>query len=255
MASADQEILQQNYKPTYSNEQKDKTQMVNRSINYKPMNRPTTPSMIISNRISPSNQQRIRNADGARQKIMEGGQRPTNPNQPNQMNNQRGQNNNDTADLRNHDPTKGIGFDGNTDILGINSENYKRGNNNKNDQNIFDKGDPKEPFFVYENEDQENLEANQLKSNNRYESTGSDDVPSEMKHRPRLQRTPPEVAKYKDYANNSKDFSQNNVQYSNDYQYGINSMPEEKIQKIQAEMRDPNWQEGFKSRPRLNRTP
>lgn len=261
LASADQEQIQQNYKPNYSNEQKDKTQMVNRSINYKPMNRPTTPSMIISNRISPSNQQRIRNAEGVRQKIMEGGQRPSNPNQPNQMNNQRGQNNNDTADLRNQDPTKGIGFDGNTDILGINSDGYVRGNNNKNDmgQNVFDKGDPKEPFFVYDKEDEENLDTNQLKSNNRYESTGSEKaIPTEMKHRPRLQRTPPEVAKYKDYVNNSKDFnlSNNNVQYSNDYQYGNSSiMPEEKIQKLEAEAKDPNWQEGFKSRPRLNRTP
>ena len=61
-----------------------------------------------------------------------------------------------------------------------------------------------------------------------------------MKHRPRLQRTPPEVAKYKDYVNNSKDFnlSNNNVHYSNDYQYGNNSsvIPEEKIQKVRLNL-------------------
>ena len=73
LASSEQEVLQKNYIPTYANEVKTSTQVINRSINYKPMNRPTTPSMIISNRISPSNHQRIRNVDGKRQKIIEGG--------------------------------------------------------------------------------------------------------------------------------------------------------------------------------------
>jgi hypothetical protein len=129
------------------------------------------------------------------------------------------------------DPSKGIGFNGETGVLGGEGIPLDMTEKTYN-------SDPKEPFFVYDKEeptDRTGVHHSQSGVSqggdvNLYAPGGDNVMPAEMKHRPRLKRTPPEnIERYRQYNDRQHQQKQNNEHHQ---MRGSDDLPVEKIQKV-----------------------